>query len=213
MAKRGAAAAITGSKREAILSAALSVFLESGYAAASMDVVATRAGVSKATVYAHFTSKDSLFGALIAARCDSCFGYLEQPDVDAGGLRASLIKIGRDFFDMVTAPDALGMFRVVVAEAPRFPEVGEAFYQAGPAPGLQAMSRFFAELTRRGLLDTPDPRLAAEFFVGMLRSETYLLRLLGLPGPTRPVEETIERAVDVIMRAYAPEAPRQPTTL
>lgn len=206
MARRSAAATVAASKRAAILSAAQSVFLESGYAAASMDVIAARAGVSKATVYAHFASKNALFGALIAARCDACFGHLDQPNVDEGGLRASLIKIGRDFFDMVTTPEALGMFRVVVAEASRLPEVGEAFYMAGPAAGLEAISRFFAELTRRGQLDIPDPQLAAEFFVGMLRSETHLQRLLGLPGPARPIEETIERAVDLIMRAYAPRA-------
>lgn len=205
MAKRKEAAqTISAGKHEAILSAALAVFLESGYAAASMDTVAARAGVSKATVYAHFNSKDELFGALIGARCDRCFSQVDQPDIDAdGGLEAALTKIGRDFFDMVTTPEALGMFRVVVAETPRFPEVGKAFYEAGPAPGLEAMSRFFAEVHRRGLLDIPDARLAAEFFVGMLRSETYLCRLLGLPGPARPVEETIRQAVGVVMRAWA----------
>ena len=61
MAKRKEAAqTVSAGKREAILSAALAAFLESGYAATSMDTVAGRAGVSKATVYAHFNSKDEL---------------------------------------------------------------------------------------------------------------------------------------------------------
>ncbi len=195
-------------KREAILTAALDVFLDCGYAAASVDAIAARAGVSKATIYAHFAGKEALFGTLIADRCDACFGRIEQPALDETGLRAALTKLARDFFDLVTAPEALAMFRVVVAEAARFPEVGRAFYAAGPAPGLEAITRFFAEIDRRGLLDIPDPRLAAEYLVGMLRSDTYLSMLLGLSGPKRPVEAMIDGAVDLIMRGYAPRKPR-----
>lgn len=193
-------------KREAILQAALQVFLESGYAAASMDTLAARAGVSKATIYAYFKSKDELFGELIRLRCDTCFGPLEAPDLgglDQDGVREALRRLGRSFWDLVTSPEALGAYRIVVAEAPRFPEVGKAFYEAGPRPGYQAVTRVFAELDRRGLLAVPDPRAAAEFFIGMLRSDLYLKRLLGLDDGGGSVDAMIEKAVDVLCRAYA----------
>lgn len=209
--RKGAAATVCGdaaprTKREAILEAALQVFLESGYAAANMDTLAARAGVSKATVYAYFKSKDELFGELIRLRCDSCFGPLDAPDTEAldeAGVKAALIRLGRDFWDLVTSPEALGAYRIVVAEAPRFPEVGKAFYDAGPAQGFQSVTRFFADLSRRGLLDVPDPRAAAEFFIGMLRSDLYLKRLLGLDDGGRSVDRMIEKAVEVLCRAYA----------
>ena len=56
-------------KREAILAAARTMFLEQGYNGASMDAIATAAGVSKLTVYSHFGDKESLFNAAVHATC------------------------------------------------------------------------------------------------------------------------------------------------
>ncbi len=210
--KKSVAAAVCGAippltKREAILQAALEVFLDCGYAATNMDTLAARAGVLKATIYAYFKSKDELFGELIRQRCDSCFGPIEAPDVlahDEAGVKAAMTRLARRFWDLVTSPEALGAYRIVVAEAPRFPEVGKAFYDAGPAQGYQAATRFFADLAGRRLLDVPDPRAAAEFLIGMLRSDLYLKRLLGLDDDDRSVDAMIESAVEVLYRAYAP---------
>ena len=58
-----------GPKARAILDAAGALFLDEGYPAVSMDAVARRAGVSKATLYAHFESKEALFAAIVAAGC------------------------------------------------------------------------------------------------------------------------------------------------
>lgn len=194
-------------KREAILQAALEVFLDCGYAATNMDTLAARAGVSKATIYAYFKGKDDLFGELIRQRCNRCFGPIEAPDVlvnDEAGVKAAMTRLARRFWDLVTSPEALGAYRIVVAEAPRFPEVGKAFYAAGPAQGYQAATCFFADLAGRRLLDVPDPRAAAVFFIGMLRSDLYTKRLLGFDDDGRSVDAMIESAVDVLYRAYAP---------
>jgi TetR/AcrR family transcriptional repressor of mexJK operon len=209
MAKRKGTAAAPTTKREAILEAALEVFLESGYAAANMDVLAARAGVSKATIYAYFKGKDELFGELIRGRCESCFGPIVAPEVqvqDEAAVKAALRQLALNFWAMVTTPEALGAYRIVVAEAPRFPEVGQAFYQTGPAKGLEALRGFFADLDHRGLLAVPNARLAAEFFVGLLRSDLYLKRLLGLDDGGRSVEAMVDAAVELLYRAYAPPA-------
>lgn len=191
-------------KREAVLSAAQDLFLESGFAATSMDAVAQRANVSKATLYAHFTSKTELFAALIRGRCEQCFGTIDIPDA-VGGPEAGLRTIALRFLDLVLSPEALGMYRVVIAEAPRLPEVGEAFHTAGPSAGLCGISGYFAELDRLGLLEVPDPDLAAELFTGMLKSDLHSRRLLGLPGG-RPVDEMAEAAVKMVVAAYRPNA-------
>ncbi len=194
-------------KREAILQAAMEVFLDNGYAATNMDTLAARAGVSKATIYVYFKSKDELFGELIRQRCESCFGPIEAPDLlayDEAGVKTAMTRLARRFWDLVTSPEALGAYRIVVAEAPRFPEVGKAFYVAGPAQGYRAATRFFADLAQRGLLDVPDPRSAGEFFIGMLRSDLYSKRLLGLDDDGRSVDAMIDSAVEVLYRAYAP---------
>ena len=62
-----------GSKAESILAAAKRAFLAAGFEAVSMDAIAREAGVSKATVYAHFGSKEELFGAVIEGECERYF--------------------------------------------------------------------------------------------------------------------------------------------
>ena len=64
-----------GGKAEAVLAAAERAFLEHGFGAVSMDTIAREAGVSKATVYAHFANKEQLFGAVIAAVSERFGGF------------------------------------------------------------------------------------------------------------------------------------------
>jgi TetR/AcrR family transcriptional repressor of mexJK operon len=190
-------------KRRAIVVAAMETFLESGYAAASMDAVAARAGVSKATIYAHFAGKTALFEAVIRCRCEQEFGTLEMPAADHESPRDVLTRIARQVLGLLTSPEALAMFRVVVAEAPRLPEVGDSFYAAGPTEVLAGIAGYFAEATRKGLLDVPDPQLAADMFVGMLKGDYYLRCLLGLPKPPYGAEAVVEQAVAATLAAFA----------
>lgn len=193
----------SSAKREAILDAAQAIFLETGYAAASMDTIAARAGVSKATIYAHFKGKTDLFGAIIRRRCerDPAFGLRPEAGADA---RTTLTEVGRRLMDLFLSPEAMGMFRVVVAEAARHPDLAKAYYDAGPAAGKAVIAEIFAELARRGeLVDMPEPWRAADLFVSMLRGEFFHQDLLGLPhAEGRTAEGTIGAAVDCMLRAY-----------
>jgi TetR/AcrR family transcriptional repressor of mexJK operon len=191
----------SSAKHEAILDAARSVFLEMGYAAASMDAVAARAGASKATIYAHFRGKDVLFAAVISRRCEEIF-ILDAPE-ESEDARATLTAIAQRLMGVLLSPDALGIFRVVVAESPRQPDLVRAFYEAGPAAGKAAIAAMLAELDRKGKLVIPDPIVAADLFVGMLRSDVFMRALLGLPpAPPRTPEATIASAVETMMRAF-----------
>jgi hypothetical protein len=58
-------------KRDAVLDAAMALFIEQGFGATSIDSVAARARVSKATVYAHFENKDALFAAVMKLACNT----------------------------------------------------------------------------------------------------------------------------------------------
>ncbi|CAA7612592.1 TetR/AcrR family transcriptional regulator [Magnetospirillum sp. SS-4] len=188
-------------KREAVLDAAQAVFLEMGYAAASMDSVAARAGVSKATVYAHFDSKDQLFAAVIRRRCDKSEAFvLADRTLDA---RAALTLIGRRLMDLLLSPEALAMYRVVVSESLRQPELAQAFYDSGPGAGKAQIAAIIAELIRRGELAAVDPRRASDQFVGMLRTDYFMRTLLGLTQPEGSrVDDVIDDAVETMLRAW-----------
>lgn len=189
-----------GSKPAQILEAAGKLFLEHGYGAVSMDTVAKTANVSKATLYAHFRSKDELFAAMVAGECRAHMSALSCEEVSRMEVEEVLRQIGLRFLGMLTSPKALAGFRMVVAEAHRFPELARAFYESGPARSIAQMTAFLTEADRRGKLSVPDARLAAEQFLGMLKADAHLRMMLCLQDP--PSEADRERIVDSAVRAF-----------
>lgn len=187
-------------KREAILDAAQRLFLDEGYAATSMDAVAAKAGVSKATIYAHFEGKDQLFAAIMHRRCEASFVFA-PPDESFDAARI-LATYAERLLTLLMTPDALALYRVVVAESARTPELAQAFYDTGPTRGKTTIAASVARLQARGeLVDDMDPAVIADQFVGMLRAETYHRALLGLPSG-RPLADTVAAAVQTLLRAY-----------
>lgn len=175
-------------KQDAIIEAAAEVFLEQGFGSASMDEIARRAGVSKATVYSHFDSKPALFGAIVQHRCQRTMSAMlaEMSDQPA---EETLTAVGRQFLDVLMMPGSLPLYRVVLAEAPRFPELGRIFYEAGPDRCAAALGQYLAGLHERGVLDVPEPRWAAEQFLGAVLGHVHIRMLLMVAGEAPGPEE------------------------
>lgn len=187
-------------KREAIIDAAQKAFLDVGYAATAMDGVALGAGVSKATIYAHFESKDQLFAAVMRRRCDSSFVF--TPPDESADARTALTCIAQRLMALLTSPDALALYRVVVAEATRAPDLARAFYETGPVRAKAAIATTVERLKARGDLNkTVDALTFTDQLIGMLRAETYNRALLGLPQG-RGMDQTITDAVETLLQAY-----------
>jgi len=194
-----------GSKAETILTAAKRAFLASGYGAVSMDMIAREAGVSKATVYAHFAGKEELFGAVIGRECESYFARFSAGELDPRDVRGSLAVLGRRFLDLVLSPDAIALHRIIVAEVTRFPALGEVFWQAGPERQRVQIEGFLRSAVAAGTLSLDDPRQGAEQFVSLVRGEIHLRQLLRLdrePG-ARQIADVAAAAVDTFIRAFA----------
>jgi AcrR family transcriptional regulator len=191
-------------KAQQILDAASRIFMEQGFGATSMDAVARGANVSKATLYAHFTSKEQLFAEMIAAACRQHAAALTPPELGTEDVRTGLTQFGRGFLHIVLSPRGLAIYRVVVAEAPRFPELGRAFYEAGPRMVIDLLASYLQQATERRVLAVPDPRLDAWQFVGMIRNELLLRGQLGIaPASEDEIERTVASGVEVFLRAYA----------
>ena len=196
--------AATSPKVEQVLQAAGRVFREQGYGSASMDAIAREAGVSKATLYAHFAGKDQLFAAIVGAECRSHSKTLTAPDIERLEVRQALGAIGRNFLELVLSAKARALYRIVMAEAPRFPELGRAFYASGPAVVLARLADYLGAADARGALRVEDPGLAAEQFIGMLLGPLHMRHLLGLTaefGDRHPAE-VVEAAVTTFLAAY-----------
>ncbi|MGE5545465.1 MAG: TetR/AcrR family transcriptional regulator [Solirubrobacterales bacterium] len=195
----------SSAKRTAVLDAAQHCFLEHGYAGTSMDMVAHMAGVSKATIYAHFKSKDELFGAIIRRRCERQLSFESFQGLGESDARTALTAMARHLLDLLLSPEALGIYRVVVAESLRQPELAQAYFEAGPVRGKAAMVAVVEALIARGEIAAADPARAVDQFVGMLRGEHYNRALIGLPIPDGlTVEATIAATVDTFLKAFTP---------
>jgi len=203
--------ASAASKAESILAAAKRMFLESGFGAVSMDAIARAAGVSKATVYAHFAGKEELFGAVIARECERYLSEFSTGELDPGNARMSLAMLGRRFLELLLSPDALALHRIILGEVGRFPALGEVFWRAGPERNLGQIEAFLTAAARAGSLEITDARLAAEQFAALVRGEVQLRHLLRLEqnadGPG--VATLVDAAVDTFLRAFGRRGPQR----
>lgn len=197
-------------KAESILGAAKRTFLEDGFGAVSMDTIAREAGVSKATVYAHFVGKEDLFGAVISRECERHLAGFSAAgeELDPRDARASLTILGRRFLALVLSPEGVALHRIIMAEVTRFPLLGEVFWHAGPERQRAQIEAFLRNAAAAGALSFRDPRLAAEQFLSLVRGEVQLRRLLRLEdGAGEPaIRDVVAGAVDTFMRAFAPAA-------
>jgi len=100
----------------------------------------------------------------------------------------------------------LAIQRVVISESVRFPELGRAFHENGPGVFRRVFGEWLTAETMAGRLAVPDPAIAADQFIGLLRSGLYLRATLGLtPPPTEAeIDATVAATVDIFLKAYGP---------
>jgi TetR/AcrR family transcriptional repressor of mexJK operon len=161
----------TAVKRRAILDAATDLFLRKGYLRTSMEEVASRAAVSKQTVYKQFTDKDELFRNIvlgITRSFDERAGAVLLPSPAGDDAEAELLALARSLMQALFEPRVLRLRRLVIAETPRFPELGQAYWQAGFERALTTIGSKLGQLAERGLLSVDDLGTASGHFAGLL---------------------------------------------
>ncbi len=179
-------------KHAEILEAATQVFLERGYNATSMDLIARRASVSKITIYAHFSSKETLFASIIDALAGRLTQGIQRLVCDGLPPEQALRQVGRAYLKLALAPGSLALHRLVVAESARVPGLGKIIHRSGPHPIVATLAKY---LKGRKELRISDPALAAEQFLGMVLGHTQLGLLLGA-RPAAATRANIDRMVD-----------------
>ena len=194
----------TNSKAESILAAAKRSFLAAGFGAVSMDTISREAGVSKATVYAHFAGKEELFGAVIDRECERYFARFSAGELDPRDVRGSLMVLGCRFLELLLSPDGIALYRIILGEVTRFPRLGEVFWRAGPERQRVQIEAFLKSAVASGTLALADTRLAAEQFVSLVRGDVQLRHLLRLEGDAdrRGISAAVEGAVATFLQAF-----------
>ena len=193
-------------RREAILKVAREVFFEQGYTAASMSTIAARLGGSKGTLYNYFKSKEELFEAQVRDRCGAAADRILEVSVE-GEPAETLTRLGEQYLGHLYSEETVQMFRILVAEAQRSPELARVFYEVGPARGQQGLEDYLQAANARGSVHIPDCALAAEQFLSLCKGRSHLQFLLNLIPPLKPAEIRLQiaQAVNAFMTLYRPK--------
>ena len=173
-------------KRNAILDGAWRVFLQHGYALATMDEIAAAAGVSKRTVYDHFSSKERLFGAIVERRRDEMLKGLAADHLDERDPEGALTRFGSRHLAMAMSPPVLELYRVVLAEVPRLPDPARIMFDAGLDPVVERLAAYLERLMKLGAICPDDPKRCAEAFIGLLAGYPTTRKLMGMAGGASP---------------------------
>jgi TetR/AcrR family transcriptional regulator, mexJK operon transcriptional repressor len=207
-----AAELLTPERRASILAGAAQVFAEDGYEGASMSQIARAAGVSKGTLYNYFDSKSALFSAHVGEECNRTLSRIFDPDEMEGDPADTLRAIGLRMMRVMLSPLGLAIYRVVVSEAGKFPELARSFYEAGPARAINHLAAWIALQTEQGRLTAEDPVFAAEQFFALTQTRLSLRCRLRLEecNDDAALEPIVDAAVTMFLARYGVQALRTP---
>lgn len=160
--------------------AASTLFLECGFVATSMDMVASRAGVSKQTVYSHFANKDALYVDVIGDKCAQYSFDEEHISLDENDLEGSLTRLGYQFIKLISDPEVVATYKALIGGVNTSKHVAELFYHAGTQRGLGLLLDY---LTKQSIYPVPEAiaRPLSAMFFNTLKGEYHIKNLLSLP--------------------------------
>lgn len=193
-------------KRALIVAAATALFLELGYDRTSLARIAERSGVSRATLFKQFPSKAALFDAIVT---ESWSTADEEEPPPAGNVVDGLSALGRRYAELLSQHQMTDLFRIVIAELPRFPELAHAQFAHGKMPYFESVRSYLLAEHEAGTMRVEDVELAATQFLGMISNYVFWPTLL-VPDwevTTERVAQVVDEAVRTTAARYAAPGP------
>src|SRR6266487_1731807 len=200
----------TQETREQIRAAAQQLFLQHGYLATSTDAIMVEAGISsKETLYRHYASKEELFVDVLGhltleqQHISSTLSEMPPPH-DLQSLRQALATVAREILSIMIQPEYLALLRVIIAETPRFPQLGSLFRATVPERGLFMLTALLRQAREQHIIADVDLDAVTRALQGGLL--TYALLDIYLAGEDAhpPSLERADAIVEVIMGALTP---------
>lgn len=168
-----------------ILDAAHRVFFERGLAGASMDEIASLAGAGKPTIYARFPNKEALFTAVVMREVEAKIARFQTYSASGTSIEERLTNMGCALLQWVLVGDTIGLMRLAIAEARRFPDLASSVSRMARERGNETVARLLGGVARSDELG-PVPAFAQErlpttarFFLDLILSPLLMRALLG----------------------------------
>ena len=182
--------------RAAILRAARPIMLRDGLGGTTLDRVAAEGGIAKMTLYRHFPSKEALFEGLVTATCESMREGLENaPRADTDKPIANrLADELRAFTSALIEPDVLALYRLIVADGWRFPDLARVFDRSG----MRVIRQRIADLLETGGVSANHSRQVAAEVVALALGDAYQRAILGIAEEGDG--EAFARQIDVAVK-------------
>jgi TetR/AcrR family transcriptional repressor of mexJK operon len=182
-------------KRTEILRAARPILLRDGLGGTTLDRVAAEGRISKMTLYRHFPSKEALFEGLVTGMCEYMREGLENAslaDINKSAANRLADEL-RAFTSALVEPDALALYRLLVADGWRFPDLARVFDQSG----MRIIRRRIALLLETGGVPANKSRQVAAEVVALALGDGYQRAILGIveEGDSGAFAHQIEAAV------------------
>ncbi len=200
----------TQQTRERLRAAALRLFLQQGYLATSIDAILAEAGISsKETLYRHYANKEALFVDVLLHLTLSQPSFFQKLTAlptpqDLPQLGQALTQLSREILSMMSQPEYLPLVRMIIAEVPRFPQLGPLFFSTVPQRGLAIITALLQEARQQQIIADIDFDAVTHTLLGGLL--TYAITSLVLAGEEAhpPALDRADAVVEVIMRALTP---------
>lgn len=167
-------------------------FIAEGYAAARIEPIARAAGVSTATLYSFFASKADLFEAVIDSASSEFYERISTVSGNAAPTREDLVEYLTRYTEFLSDGFVRKMFRLVLAERPRFGERAAHFFDAGRGDIAHKLIKAFEQMAANGTLKLDKPSWAVSQLLGMVE---HPVLLLPLATDKDPVQSRSARAI------------------
>jgi AcrR family transcriptional regulator len=185
-------------KAEQILHAAVPEFLKHGYARTSMDRVAKVAGVSKQTLYSHFSDKEGLFTALVQRIAVEKFQLVWSKPLQGKPDRVLRDLAHRLLVENINDSEYLCFCRLIVAESELRPDLAQIFLKNLVQPAVAVLTYYFENHPE---LDILDPEATARIFVGSLIHWLMVQEVLhGKEVMPMDAERLVDSLIHLIVR-------------
>ena len=181
-----------------ILAAALTVFSREGFSGARLDEIAELAGCTKGTIYVYFPSKEDLFKAVVHKLITPQFRNIDRVLQDESLDVVTRLKtfITRGYRGVIENPQGMGLFRLMIADGLKFPDLVDYYHSQIPRVGHEMIKATIQEGIDRGELRPMDADTAAHILAAPIMAE--VMRRLLLAVKMLDLETLIETHIDMM---------------
>lgn len=167
-------------RHQSLLSAATRLFLENGWDGASVDEISRQSGVAKRFIYARYPDKAALFVAALQRYLDEQIEVLHKAEAQPIDIEHGLYGLGERLLEIALRPETLAFHRLLIAEAPKFPDLAKLFADRNRRRVIGEISDVLSGYASRGRIQCGDlETIAEQFFILVIGIPQRLALLVG----------------------------------